>query len=139
MLTMGKPPLTPSRVRSREAMEKDHQARLALPSAQDQSTICVTNAALAGNPADRFIPIRSTDQPRLDDVTPIQVQRLVSSGLQLFTYLQQAYEALREACALQGLHTSSSPFNRLLASQLGVKTPPKDAQAPANLSTPSPL
>ena len=78
---MGKPPLTPSRVRSREVMEQEHQDRLNAPSAQDQSTNRSYTVSTASRAADRFIPVRSTDQSTIYDVRPGQAGS--TSGLLL--------------------------------------------------------
>ncbi|DBA92204.1 hypothetical protein WJX77_008151 [Trebouxia sp. C0004] len=114
---MGKLDTTPghSRVRSREDMEEQHQARLSLPSAQDHSFSRGPAFSPAGRSADRFIPFRSTDQSMLDD--------LCSPG--------------QATSSRNGSTPGTSAFNALLACQLGIKTPPQDPQCPVTIKTPS--
>ena len=63
---MAKSTTTPSRVRSREAME--HQSRLTLSSAKDHACEREVTSKPVSRCADRFIPFRATsDQSGLDD------------------------------------------------------------------------
>lgn len=139
---MAKSTTTPSRVRSREAME--HQSRLTLSSAKDHAYEREMSSDPASRSADRFIPFRATsDQSGLDDLrspnqcTSREVSILSEARfhgthwpLQAMTY-----------CALipQASTPGGSAFRTLLACQLGIKTPPKDAQFPLTFSTPSPM